>query len=176
MSMDDTEFEKKLSMAAYQKMLELSDNTKIELEAILAKMQKVGYDIHEHRLSLEINTRQAIDRVGTELTIVAKKMQEGFDAQNKMPAKKRLQWSVTMVFSCLMAGLIGGFAVYYLTSIRSAEVQHQLTAGLILKEAFPKLSEKDQAIITAIVMGTPDPTQPPQAKGRPAVPKNKGKQ
>ena len=164
MSTDDTEFEKKLSMAAYQKMLELSQNTKIELEAILAKMQKVGQDIQQHRLSLEINMREAIDRVGVELNIVAQKMQEGFDEQNKMPAKKRLQWSITLVASCLMAGLIGGFAVYYLSSIRSAEVQHQLAAGLLLKEAFPKLSEKDQAIITAIATGTSEPAQAPPAK------------
>lgn len=166
MSMDDTEFEKKLSMAAYQKMLELSENTKTELEAILAKMKQVGYDIHEHRLSLEINTRQAIDRVGTELTIVAKKMQEGFDEQNKMPAKKRLQWSIAMVAACFLAGAVGSFGMYYFTSIRSAEVQHQLTAGLLLKEAFPKLSERDQAIITAIATGTTEPAQSPLAKGR----------
>lgn len=165
MSTDDTEFEKKLSMAAYQKMLELSENTKTELEAILAKMQKVGQDIHEHRLSLEINTREAIDRVGIELNIVAKKMQGGFDAQNKMPAKKRLQWSATVVCACFLAGLVGGFAMFYFTSIRSTEIQHQLAAGLLLKEAFPKLSERDQAIITAIATGTPEPVQTPPAKG-----------
>jgi len=176
MSTDDTEFEKKLSMAAYQKMLELSQNTKTELEAILAKMQKVGQDIQQHRLSLEINVREAIDRVGVELNIVAKKMQQGFDEQNKMPAKKRLQWSIAMVAACFLAGAIGSFGMFYLSSIRSTEVQRQLTAGLLLKEAFPKLSERDQAIITAIATGTPEPAQSPPAKGRSAGHKNEGKQ
>lgn len=165
MSIDDTEFEKKLSMAAYQKMLELSQNTKIEQEAILAKMQKVAQDIQEHRLSLECNTREAIDRVKTELTIVARKMQDGFDAQNKMPAKKRLQWSIAMVAACFLAGALGSLGMYYFTSIRSADVQHQLAAGLLLKEAFPKFSERDQALVTAIATGTPEPVQSPPTKG-----------
>ncbi len=145
------------NMAAYKRMELFAKNNEIQQEAILAKMQKVAGDIEQNRLGLETNLRQSIDRVFIELTQVPIKMQEGFEAQKMLPAKRRAQFLAAAFFFSLFGGLVVSLAGYYYNAHISDEIRHQRVAGKVLQESWSKLSVTDKNSIMSIALGVDAP-------------------
>lgn len=154
---------KQFIMRVYKKIEATAEKSEKQMNEILAQIKSVADKIEKERCAIKIDIDNGLGRVGAVVTRAVADAKTSLTFKEKeLTTNKWRNWGIALVVG-LASGGAGALIEHHFIPEMSAEMQHELAIGNLLKAAWPEISQADKDKIEAVRRGEPIVDDPKSA-------------